>query len=124
MISKQLTPSRFLPSSKQMLRRGAMLVACCSLFLTLAGCHASPEHIGDVVKGSMQSTFDKNPDFASYHFKVDSVVATKKSDTNYDGMATIEYQGQPHQVPVHITVDANDNADWKTDPGALSFAAQ
>jgi len=45
------------------------------------------------------------------------------SDTNFDGTATIEYQGQPHQVPVHITLDANGDADWKIDPGALSFAA-
>jgi len=101
-----------------------MLLACCSLFLTLTGCHPSPDQIGDTVKGSMQSEFDKNPNFANYHFKVDKVVATKKDDTNYDGLATVEYKGQPHQVPVHITVDSKDNADWKTDPGALDFAAQ
>jgi len=125
MLSKQLSPfSRFLPSTKPLLRSGAMLLACCSLFLTLTGCHASPEHIGDVVKDSMQSTFDKDPNFANYHFKVDKVVATKKDDTNYDGMATVEYNGQPHQVPIHITVDSSDNANWKTDPGALDFAAQ
>jgi len=125
MLSKHLSPfSRFLPSTKPLLRSGAMLLACCSLFLTLTGCHPSPEHIGDVVKDSMQSTFDKDPNFANYHFKVDKVVATKKDDTNYDGVATVEFNGQPHQVPIHITVDSNQNANWKTDPGALDFAAQ
>jgi hypothetical protein len=118
------TSSRFLPSSKSLLRSGAMLLACCSLFLTLTGCHSQAENLGDVVKGSMQKTFDTNANFANYHFKVDKVVATKKDDTNYDGVATVEYNGQPHQVPVHITVDSKGDADWKTDPGALDFAAQ
>jgi hypothetical protein len=126
MITNKLSSSsRFLPSSKPLLRGGAMLLACCSLFLTMTGCHSSPspDHIGDVVKGSMQSTFDTDPNFTFAHFKVDKVVAVKKSDTEYDGTATIQYQGAPHQVPVHITLDASDNASWKTDPGALSFAA-
>jgi hypothetical protein len=123
-----MIPNKFsslfrLPSSKPLLRRGAMLLACCSLFLTMTGCHPSADHIGDVVKGSMQSTFDTDPNFSFAHFKVDKVVAVKKSDTDYDGTATIQYQGQPHQVPVHITLDSSDNATWKTDPGALSFAA-
>lgn len=118
--------SHSLPSSKPLLRGGAMLLACCSLLLVMTGCKSSssPEHIGDVVKDSMQSTFDKDPNFVNYHFKVDKVVATKKDDTNYDGMATIDFQGQPHQVPVHITLDGSGNADWKTDPNGLGFAAQ
>jgi len=101
-----------------------MLLACSSLFLTLTGCHPSADQIGDTVKDSMQTTFDKDPNFANYHFKVDKVVATKKDDTNYDGVATVEYQGAPHTVPVHITLDSKDMANWKTDPGALDFAAQ
>ena len=76
-----------------------------------------------MVKTSMQSTFDKDPNFVNYHFKVDKVVATKKDDTNYDGVATVQFQNQPHQVPIHITVDNGGNADWKTNPGALDFAA-
>jgi hypothetical protein len=124
MICKRLSSSRFLPSTKPLLRSGAMLLACCSLFLTLTGCHANADSIGSTVRDSMQTTFDKDPNFANYHFKVDKVVATKKDDSNYDGVATVEYNGQPHQVPVHITVDDKDMANWKTDPGALSFAAQ
>ncbi len=115
--------SRSLPSCKPLLRSGALLLACFSLLLTMTGCHPSPDQIGDTVKDSMQSTFDKDPNFASYHFKVDKVVATKKSDTDYTGVATVQFQGQPHQVPVHITLDAKDMANWKTDPGALDFAA-
>jgi len=123
MLSNRLSPSsRSLPSFQPLLRSGAMLLACCSLFLT--GCHPSADQIGGTVKDSMQSTFDKDPNFANYHFKVDKVVATKKDDTNYDGVATVEYQGAPHQVPVHITLDNKDTANWKTDPGALDFAAQ
>jgi hypothetical protein len=125
MLSNHLSSSpRSLPSAKPLVRRGAMLLACCSLFLTLTGCHPSTDQIGDNVKDSMQSTFDKDPNFVNYHFKVDKVVATKKDDTNFDGMATVEYQGQPHQVPIHITLDSKNMADWKTDPGALDFAAQ
>jgi hypothetical protein len=123
MLPNQLFPSRFLPSSKPLMRGGAVLLACSSLLFTLTGCHPSSEHIGDVVKTSMQKTFDTDPNFMSAHLKVDSVTPVKKSDTDYSGTATIEYQGQPHQVPVTITLDSNDDASWKTAPGALSFAA-
>jgi len=124
MLSNRLSPpSRTLPSSKPLLRSGAMLLACCSLLLSMTGCHPSADQIGDTVKDSMQTTFDKDPNFVNYHFKVDKVVAVKKDDTNYDGTATVEYQGQPHQVPIHITM-VKDEANWKTDPGALDFAAQ
>ena len=115
--------SRSLPSFKPLLRGGVLLLACCSLLLTMTGCHASADQIGNTVKDSMQTTFDKDPNFVNYHFKVDKVVATKKDDTNYTGVATVQFQGQPHQVPIHITVDSKDMADWKTDPGALDFAA-
>src|SRR5471030_2601323 len=115
--------SRSVLSSKLLLRVGALLLACCSLLLTMTGCHPSADQIGNTAKGSMQSTFDKDPNFVNYHFKVDKVVATKKSDTDYDGVATVQFQGQPHQVPIHITVDNSGNADWKTNPGALDFAA-
>jgi len=124
MLVNRTSSSLVLPSFKPLLRSGAMLLACSSLFIALTGCHPSPDQIGETVKGSMQSTFDKDPNFVNYHFKVDNVVATKKDDSNYEGVATVEYQGAPHQVPVHITVDSKDMANWKTDPGALDFAAQ
>ena len=123
MLPNNLSSSRSLPSFKPLLRGGALLLACCSLLLTMTGCHSQADQIGDMVKTSMQSTFDKDPNFVNYHFKVDKVVATKKSDTDYTGVATVQYQGQPHQVPVQITLDAKDMANWKTDPGALDFAA-
>ncbi len=120
--NKLNSTSHFLPSCKPLLRSGVLLLACCSLLVTMAGCKPSTEHIGDVVKGSMQKTFDTDPNFSPAHFKVNSLAVVKKSDTDYDGTATIDYQGQTHQVPVHITVDSSENASWKTDPGALSFA--
>jgi hypothetical protein len=124
MISKPPSSSHFPPASMLLLRCGVMLLASCSLLLSMAGCKSASQGVGDVVRDSMQSTFDKNPNFVNYHFKVDKVVATKKDDANYDGMATIQFQGQPHQVPIHITMDSNGNYEWKTGPTGLAFAAK
>ncbi len=81
----------------------------------MVGCKQSPEQIGKTVQGSMQQTFDKDPNFSPAHFKVDKVVAVKKTDTDYDGTASINYQGKEHDVPVHIILD-QDKINWKTDP--------
>jgi hypothetical protein len=123
-LNKFSHPTRSVPSFKPLLRSGAMLLACCSLFLTLAGCHSSPttDSVSSLVKGSMQKTFDTDPDFAPAHFKVDKVTPVKSSETDYSGTATIQYQGQPHVVPVSITVASNGDADWKIAPGVLNFA--
>jgi hypothetical protein len=86
----------------------------------MVGCKASPTQIGATVKDSMQQTFDKDPDFSKMHMHVDNVVAVKKTDTAYDGTASITYKGASHQVPVHITLN-KDDVDWKTDPGSLDF---
>ena len=90
----------------------------CLLLLSLAGCKQTPEQIGNTVKGSMQQTFDKDPNFSPLHFHVDSVNAVKHTDTD---TASITYQGAAHSVPVHITLNG-DKVNWKTDPGSLSFA--
>ncbi len=112
---------RTLPPSVGVAGRLLLLLAPGVLFLSIVGCKQSPEQIGKTVQGSMQQTFDKDPNFSPAHFKVDKVVAVKKTDTNYDGTASINYQGKEHDVPVHITLD-QDKINWKTDPGSLSFA--
>ena len=97
------------------------LLAPAALLLALVGCKQTPEQIGNTVQGSMQKTFDSDPNFSPLHFKVSKVTAVKHSDTNYDGTAMINYQGKDHEVPVHITLN-DDKVNWKTDPGSLSFA--
>ena len=98
----------------------AVLVSC-SMLAAMVGCKQSPEQIGTTVKGSMQQTFDKDPNFSPLHFQVDSVTAVKHSDTDYDGTASINYKGAAHVVPIHITLNG-DKVNWKTDPGSLDFA--
>ena len=102
-------------------RRTLKLIAPAALMLALVGCKQTPEQIGNTVKGSMQKTFDSDPNFSPLHFKVDKVTAIKHSETNYDGTAMINYQGKDHDVPVHITLN-DDKVNWKTDPGSLDFA--
>ena len=104
-----------------LLNRTLKFLAPAVLLLALVGCKQTPEQIGNTVQGSMQKTFDTDPNFSPLHFKVGKVTAVKHSDTNYDGTATINYQGKDHEVPVHIILD-NDKVNWKTDPGSLSFA--
>ena len=97
------------------------LILPCAMLLGIAGCKQTPEQIGTTVKGSMQQTFDKDPNFSPLHFQVDKVIAVKKTDTDYDGTASITYKGAAHEVPVHIVLNG-DKVNWKTDPGSLSFA--
>ena len=101
--------------------RTLKVLAPAALLLALVGCKQTPEQIGNTVQGSMQKTFDSDPNFSPLHFKVGKVTPVKHSDTDYDGTATINYQGKDHDVPVHITLN-NDKVNWKTDPGSLSFA--
>ena len=41
----------------------ALLLAPCALLFAMVGCHPSTDQIAATVKGSMQSTFDTNPNF-------------------------------------------------------------
>ena len=114
-------PSFANPTARRVARRAMSLMAPAALLLMMVGCKQTPEQIGTTVQGSMQKTFDTDPNFSPLHFKVDKVVAVKKTDTDYDGTASINYQGKDHDVPVHIVLN-NDKVNWKTDPGSLSFA--
>jgi hypothetical protein len=99
----------------------ALLLAPCALLFAMVGCHPSTDQIATTVKGSMQSTFDTNPNFAPAHFQVGKVNVVKADDGTYTGTAGITFQGTEHQVPFHITMNGT-NVDWKIDPGGLLFA--
>jgi hypothetical protein len=109
--------------AKYSLRAMAAVVVSGLVTFSMLGCHSGPsaDEIGSTVKTSMQSTFDTDPNFIPEHFKVDKVVAVKKTDTTYDGTASINYQGQEHDVPVAITMDGT-TANWKVAPGGFAFA--
>ncbi|MDT4814896.1 rare lipoprotein A [compost metagenome] len=92
-------------------------------FLWLAGCGPSNEKVAELVKSSMQETLSTDENYKEYNLNVQSVAVIHEADNRYQGLATIEYEGEPYKVAISITADS-DNAMWKSEPGAFVFIAQ
>jgi hypothetical protein len=91
--------------------------------LLLVGCGMSTDQIGETVKESMQQTFDTDAQFKVWHLSVTKVQVIKQSDNQYQGIATVLYEGTSHDVPVEITAD-DSNVMWQVQPGGFAFVAQ
>jgi TonB family protein len=105
-----------------MSRKSWLFVAI--LFVTaIVGCGMSKEEISRAVKTSMQSKFDTDPQFKSWHLTVADVQVLSKGDSLYAGIARILYEDSPHDVAVDITVDG-DQAMWKVPPGSFEFVRE
>jgi hypothetical protein len=88
----------------------------------LAGCRASTEQIGEIVKASMQQTLDSNPGLRNLHLTVESVVVIRASDNSYRGLASVKSDSQSRDISIEITADGR-NVMWHAEPGAfLPFA--
>lgn len=94
-----------------------------SILLFLAGCGPSNEQVEELVKTSMQETLNTDENYKEYNLNVQSVAVIHEADNRYQGLATIEYEGEPYKVALSITADS-DNAMWKSEPGAFVFIAQ
>ncbi|MCY1362750.1 Cell division protein FtsN [compost metagenome] len=92
-------------------------------FLWLAGCGPSNEKVAELVKSSMQETLSTDENYKEYNLNVQSVAVIHEADNRYQGLATIEYEGEPYKVAISITADS-DNAMWKSEPGTFVFIAQ
>ena len=88
----------------------------------LIGCGQSTEQIGETVKTSMQQKFDSDAQFKEWHLSVTRVQVLKQSENRYQGMATVIYEGDSHDVPVEITADGS-NVMWQTPSGSFMFVA-
>ncbi|HEV7766045.1 MAG TPA: zinc ribbon domain-containing protein [Thermoanaerobaculia bacterium] len=83
----------------------------------------SPEQVGEMVKLLIQQKFDSDPAFSKFGLKVERVLALREADNRYQGIATIRYEGEAHDVPVQIVANP-EGTMWKIEPGALLFIAQ
>ena len=105
-----------------MSRKSWLLLAV--LFATAAvGCGMSKMEIGQAVKASMQSKFDTDTQFKSWHLTVADVQVLSKGGNLYTGIAKISYENSPHDVAVDITVDG-DQVMWKVPPGSFEFVLE
>jgi len=94
-----------------------------ALPVLISGCGASPEQLGNEVRVSMQSSFDKEAQFKAWGLRVVHVQVIHDQGNHYKGIATIAHQGESHQVAVSITSDGS-NMMWEVQPGAFMFVAQ
>ena len=87
------------------------------------GCGMSKEKISQAVKTSMQSKFDTDLQFKSWHLTVADVQVLSKGGNLYTGIAKISFENSPHDVAVDITVDG-DQVMWKVPPGSFEFVLE
>lgn len=96
---------------------------CIALALTLSACGMSDQEIGFAVRDSMQKTFDSDTSLKQYKLVVGTVRVVKKSGSSYKGIANVDYDGTPHDVPIDVTADGQ-NVLWEAPPGSFLFIAQ
>jgi TonB family protein len=100
--------------------RKSWLLAAVLFVAAVVGCGMSKEEISRAVKTSMQSKFDTDPQFKSWHLTVTDVQVLSKGGNLYAGIARISHEDSPHDVAVDITVDG-DQVMWKVPPGSFEF---
>ena len=99
------------------------ILAIMMIVAMISGCGPSTDDIGEVVKTSMQETFDSDSNLKKYNLNVDSIQVIKKGENVYKGLVSVMYKGSPHNVMVEILVDG-DNIMWEASPGSFMFIAQ
>lgn len=87
------------------------------------GCRDQRSLLQNYVKSSMQMEFETDAYLKQWRLTVTQVVVLKRSDHQFDGLATVVQDGMPHTVPVEITVDG-DHMMWQVRPGGFGFVAQ
>jgi hypothetical protein len=93
------------------------------IVIALSSSCMSKETIKSTVVSSMQTKFDSDNTFKQYSFKVSDLSVISKGGNMYQGLATIQYKDEPHDVAVEITVDG-DSVMWQVAPGALLSVLQ
>ena len=73
----------------------------------LVGCGLSTDQIGETVKILMQQKFDSDAQFKEWNLYVTRVLVLKQGENRYQGMATVMYEGKPHDIPVEITANGS-----------------
>lgn len=88
----------------------------------LIGCGQSTDQIGETVKTTMQQKFDSDAQFKKWHLSVTRVQVLKQGENRYQGIATVVYEGESHDVLVEITADGSD-VMWHAPSGSFMFVA-
>ena len=93
-------------------------------FLLLpVGCKSSRKELCKSYMSILQDRINRDPEYIEYNLKVRDLRFVKKNDTQYKGLAKIEYRGFFHYVPVAFTVN-KESITWDMDPQYLTFLAR
>lgn len=81
--------------------------------------------LADQVASAMQQYLDTDSNLSQYSVRVLTVDLNKVSDTNYEGMATVNtaQSAKEHLVPIDVKI-YGERMMWKAEPGAFLFLAQ
>ena len=101
----------------------AWIASMLTVAALVTGCSASNEEIAEQVKSSMQNTLSSDSNFAEDHMTVEKVTVVKLDGNKYQGMATVMYEGEPHEVGIDVSYDGT-NMMWQAPPGSFGFVAQ
>jgi hypothetical protein len=104
----------------------AALIAIAAAVVLLAGCGKAPDpaELSSQVQDSMQEMLTTDPNFSDFEMVVVKVQLEEPSGSEYEGVATVKTpRGTERDVPVEVTADGSD-VQWRTEPGAFSFAAE
>jgi len=71
---------------------------------------------------SMQETFDTDADYSKYGLRVTDITVMKVQGNQYQGLATITYEGKEHPLSVDITYDG-ETFMWRVEGGGFGFLA-
>lgn len=85
-----------------------------------AGCGPSTDKLGETVKSGLQTKLDTEPALSRYHMSVSAVSVMHSNGNEYKGIATVEYNGVSHDVPIEVTADG-EKMMWKVDQGGFGF---
>lgn len=91
-----------------------------ALALALSACSPSPETVGELTKTSIQEVFRGDPRFAGTAIQVTQVRLSAAGEKQYEGMASVQFAGVTHEVPVKVVLDGL-GIKWSTAPDAFAF---
>lgn len=103
-----------------MAKKLVFLCVAIGLLLALSSCWLMDQKVARTVKKSMQQSMDSDPQYAGKGLKVLEVKVNKLDKDYYDGIATVEYQGETHPVKIKISIDRSIYT-WEPEEGEFSF---
>lgn len=106
------------------MKPGTVVVAIIlAAILIFGGLSLQKSHATSTVKESLQTQFDADEKYKEYQLKVGEVRLIRKSLFSFDGLASVNMDGENHNVRLDVTMDGM-SIYWETQPFALGFLAK